>query len=572
MKKKLDTFIGTCSLTRTLSFILLGIAAFFLSCQPPQQDRSQENTSALPITFVNEVNQTILSLEQTQLAVEIVGKELDVPWDIAYGPDGWIWMNEQKGRVSRLNPETGEKRELLHIPDVHYRKSRGLLSLELSPKWQEESAVFLHYTFSFKDEQFQEHIYSRLVKYQYVADEDTLVSPTILLDSIPGTTYHNGSRMLFLPDQTLLLSTGDAGNKPGAQDLSFLGGKMLRMNMDGSVPIDNPIPGSFIYSWGHRNIQGIAYGKGYIYASEHGPNNDDEVNLIRAGENYGWPNVEGYCDQSTEQDFCADSQVVAPLMAWSPTLAISGMAYYNHPAIPEWQHSLLAVNLKARALRVLSLSTNGLEISRESIFLQKVLGRMRDVCVAPNGDVYLATSNNDWHPRLQAWLYDTLPGGPDIIVRLSPMESAQIKRVADHSSILRLAEEEAFDLASETWSFTAMEDDLTNGQQAYLQHCASCHRPDGLGAEGLIPPLAETDWVTGDKTRLIQIVLNGLSDPIEVKGRTYHQEMPAYQHISNNDLADILTYIRTAFGNEAGAIRPEEIQEERRAKQVSYVN
>jgi len=114
--------------------------------------------------------------------------------------------------------------------------------------------------------------------------------------------------------------------------------KILRLNVDGSVPADNPDNTSLVYSWGHRNAQGLCLGpNGLIYSSEHGQNSNDEFNIIEEGRNYGWPEVEGFCDQSGELDACAELDVKEPLQTWSPCIAVNGIEYYNHPAIPEWQ-------------------------------------------------------------------------------------------------------------------------------------------------------------------------------------------------------------------------------------------
>ncbi len=554
-----------------LLLMLLGVCVFsFSSCQPKEHSTHQsknKHVNTIPVTFIQDVEHSYLQLDSTMLTLEVLPNEFDVPWDINYGPDQWLWLTEQKGVVSRIHPQNGEQQRLLQLEDVHYKKSRGLLSMALHPEWDRTPFVYLHYTFSYLDHQKKENILSRLTRYKF--EGDTLLDPQIILDSIPGKSYHNGSRMLFTSDHKLLLSTGDAGNKEGSQDLAFLGGKILRMNPDGSVPSDNPIPGSLIYTYGHRNAQGLTYGRGQIYSSEHGPNNDDEVNLLIAGKNYGWPEVEGYCDNRKEEAFCNQYPIQEPLKAWTPTIAVAGIAYFDHPTIPEWQHSILSVNLKGRALRVLTLDQNGKHIQSEHIYLQRVLGRMRDICVSPRGEIFLTTSNMDWHPRLQSWLYDTLPPGPDRIIRLTAVEKEEHDFLVQQASNTILKEEqEPIALATENWSHTALEDDLSKGQQLYLQHCASCHRPDGLGAEGLIPPLARTDWVIGDKARLIQIMLQGLSEKIEVNGQSYEQEMPSYDHLADEEIAHILSYIRKDFGNKASAIRAEEVAEERRGTTI----
>jgi hypothetical protein len=170
------------------------------------------------------------------------------------------------------------------------------------------------------------------------------------------------------------------------------------MNLDGSVPEDNPIQGSYVWTWGHRNAQGLVISPlGVIYSSEHGTSTDDEVNIIEKGRNYGWPNVEGFCDEPSETQFCADSNVVEPIAAWTPTLAVAGTDFYEHSAIPEWQNSLLVTSLKASTLAALKLSTDGRSVIKEELFFQDWFGRLRDICISPDGRVFLAVSNmDDW--------------------------------------------------------------------------------------------------------------------------------------------------------------------------------
>ena len=507
-----------------------------------------------------------LQLDSSTLIITEAAGDLEVPWEITFGPDGWIWFSEQKGTVNRLNPETGEKQVVLQLPDIHYKKSRGLLGMTVHPDFDTSPYVYLHYNFVTPGKNVDENIKSRLVRYTW--QEDTLIAPMMLLDSIPGKTYHNGSRLTFGHDKKLLFSMGDLGQKPFCQDVSKIHGKILRLNPDGSVPDDNPIPGLPVWSWGHRHPQGlVAASNGRLYSSEHGPNNDDEINLIRKAGNYGWPNVEGYCDRPNEKQFCEDSTIIEPLMAWTPTIAVAGLDYYGAGLIPEWQNSLLVVNLKGRALRVLNLNEEGDAITSEHIFFQRRFGRMRDLCVAPNGDIYLATSNRDWHPRLQPWMYDSLPEGGDRIIRLQIANSTMLAQLEEMSRTLALTEDpEALPLYAEVYDYQPTGDMLADGKALYAKHCASCHRLDGTGAPGLIPPLSKTEWVTGNKARLIQVLLNGLSEPIEVNGITYDQEMPAYSSLKDEELANILSYIRKSFGNEADAVIAGQVFEERRGK------
>jgi glucose/arabinose dehydrogenase len=252
-------------------------------------------------------------------------------------------------------------------------------------------------------------ILEKIVRYEY--DGEKLVDEFVLLDNIQGNTTHDGCRLIILPDNTLLFSTGDAQNLPAAQNLSHLSGKFLRLNLDGSIPSDNPFPDNPVYSYGHRNAQGLYLApNGIIYSSEHGPNTDDELNIIEPGRNYGWPNVRGYCDTQAEIEFCDENNVVEPIEAWTPTTAVSDIIYYDHPAIPEWKDKILLTTLKNKRLYVMELSEDGTEVIGEEQLFTNWWGRLRDVCMDPEGAIYLATNGPSWsntepftHSIIKVW-------------------------------------------------------------------------------------------------------------------------------------------------------------------------
>lgn len=324
---------------------------------------------------------------ETPLDTRVVIDNIGIPWEILWGPDNYLWITERQGRVSRVEPETGEATVLAVIPAVKQIGEGGLLGMALHPAFPTVPYVFLAYTYDANGA-------TRVRVERYTYQPDTLLQPLTLVENIQGSGIHNGCRLLFAPDTTLLITTGDAADQSLPQRHDRLNGKVLRMNADGTIPADNPWPGSMLYSTGHRNSQGITWGPhGQLYSSEHGPANDDEVNLIVPGYNYGWPRVHGYCDKPEEKGFCRDSTVVEPMIAWTPTLAVCGMEYYNHPAIPEWHNSLLLTTLKASTLIQLELSEDGTRITRERRYFAGAFGRLRDICVAPDGRVFISTSN-----------------------------------------------------------------------------------------------------------------------------------------------------------------------------------
>jgi len=327
----------------------------------------------------------------TTVSASALTGNLDTPWELLWGPDNFLWLTERGGTISRVNPSTGQVLPLLTITDVTETGESGLLGMAVHPNFTATPYIYVVYNYTAAGA-----LKEKLVRYTYSSTANTLGSPLILLDNIAAVTTHSGSRLLIQPDLTLLMTTGDAQQRPEAQNAASLNGKVLRLNLDGTVPANNPTPGSLVYSLGHRNPQGLVRTpSGTIYSSEHGENVEDEVNLIEPNRNYGWPMVEGFCNTPTEQPFCTANNMREPLVAYTPTLAVAGLTYYTHPAIPEWNNSLLLVSLKAGTLTQLQLNPAGTQISSQSNLWAGTYGRLRAVCVSPQGRVYVATSNRD---------------------------------------------------------------------------------------------------------------------------------------------------------------------------------
>lgn len=332
---------------------------------------------------------TTFPVGNTTVTASALASNLNTVWELLWGPDNFIWMTERGGRVSRVDPASGQVLPLTTIADVTQTGESGLLGMALAAA-PTAGTYWLFVVYNYTD---QGALKEKLVRYTYA--NGTLGSPTVLLGNISATTTHSGSRLLVLADGTLLMTTGDAQQQPQAQNTASLNGKILRLNLDGTIPASNPIAGSSVYTFGHRNPQGLVQlPDGRIYSSEHGPNNDDEINRIEPGRNYGWPNVEGYCNLPAEATFCTANNVREPLTTWTPTVAPAGLAYYNHPAIPDWRGSLLLGTLGGGRLMQLTLDASGLTIPTRTNFLSG-FGRLRAVCVSPQGKVYIGTSNRD---------------------------------------------------------------------------------------------------------------------------------------------------------------------------------
>jgi glucose/arabinose dehydrogenase len=241
---------------------------------------------------------------------------------------------------------------------------------------------------------------------RFTFSNNTLGSPQILLDNIPAAHIHNGSRLLITSEAApkLIITTGDANNTALAQNVNSLAGKILRINLDGSIPADNPISGSPLWSLGHRNPQGLVLANNTLYSTEHGPSTDDEINIIERNRNFGWPTVTGPCNDAGETTFCSQNNVKPPLWtSGASTVAVCGLDYYNGDRIPAWKNSLLMVTLKDATLYQFKLTSDGQGIASSKQYFRGNWGRLRDVCVSPAGRVYLCTSNG---------------GGNDVIVEI----------------------------------------------------------------------------------------------------------------------------------------------------------
>ena len=324
------------------------------------------------------------TLPDADIKTEVLTQSLKFPWEMIYGPDNFIWFTERAGKISRLNPMNGVITLVHTITEVTSQGEGGLLGMALHPQFSTNPYVYVVYDYGSGNK-------GKVVRFTF--NNGVLSAPLVLLDQIPASSIHNGSRLLITPDLKLLVTTGDANAADQAQNTNSLSGKILRLNLDGSIPSDNPIPNNPLWSYGHRNPQGLVMVNSKLYSSEHGPNNDDEINLIQKGRNYGWPNVEGLCDQAEEKTFCAINNVAEPMMTWTPTIAPSGLTYYNSDYIPQWKNSLLVVALKGSRLLQLKLDEGGTKITSAKDFLQNQFGRLRAICQSPDGKVYIGTSN-----------------------------------------------------------------------------------------------------------------------------------------------------------------------------------
>jgi len=342
----------------------------------------------------------LLSLQASTAAadyqVEVVAEGFEFPWSIGFLPDGSYLVSTRAGEVYRVTAdgETGEA--LTGTPPTYVAGQGGYFDALPDPDFASNQKVYLSYAGGSPEANGTTIMRATLTDTGF-ADSEIIYSAAPTKD----TPQHYGGKILFLPDGTMMVTTGDGFEyREAPQDTSSHLGKVIRMNRDGTAPADNPFVNGggdpLVYSYGHRNPQGLALhpGTGEVYLHEHGPKGGDEVNLIQAGANYGWPAVtwgENYSGAYVSP-LKQYPGITDPLHVWTPSIAPSGLAVYSGPVFPEWEGDLLVGALVDREVRRLVIE-NGKITQEESLFSE--LGeRIRDVRVSPTGNIYLLTDSD----------------------------------------------------------------------------------------------------------------------------------------------------------------------------------
>jgi glucose/arabinose dehydrogenase len=355
---------------RTLSgCLVLGLVLLLGACSDDEPEPSSAPTTRTP----NEATSTPTATTSTPTAepgpvvptaFDDLVTGLDVPWGLAFLPDGSALVSERDSARIRQVTASGQVTEVGTVPDVVAQNEGGLLGLAVPPG---SPTVFAYLTTA-ED--------NRVVRMSF--DGGALGQPEVVIDGIPKAGNHNGGRLAFGPDGMLYVSTGDATQPDRAQDLESLGGKILRLSPDGAVPADNPFAGSPVFSYGHRNVQGLAFDQdGRLWASEFGQNTWDELNLIEAGGNYGWPVVEGVGD---------DDRFIEPVAQWPTDEASpSGIAYVRD--------TVFLASLRGERLWQVPVPDGVAGTPTE--FAPGEFGRLRAAALAPDGSLWVLTNNTD---------------------------------------------------------------------------------------------------------------------------------------------------------------------------------
>ncbi len=329
-----------------------------------------------------------------EIDVSVVADGLAHPWGMAFLPDGDILITERGGALRVVRDGRLLERPIGGLPEIRQHGQGGLLDVTLHPDFAANRLVYLSYAGRDRQGYSTEVLRGRL-------EDGRLTGTEVIFRAEPksGSKHHFGSRLLFAPDGHLFVSLGDRGDRPSAQDPGQHNGSLIRINDDGSIPEDNPFVGRDgvrpeIYTLGNRNMQGMALrpGTDEIWTHEHGPQGGDEVNLMRPGVNYGWPVItygRNYGIGTAIGEGTSKPGMEQPVHTWVPSIAPSGMTFYDGEAFPRWRGDLLVGSLKFGQL--VRLRLDGDRIVDEERMLDDAFGRIRDVEQGPDGLVYLLT-------------------------------------------------------------------------------------------------------------------------------------------------------------------------------------
>ncbi len=376
-------------------YLAIGTNDFLLSETMVEGELRFDNTS----TAGSKQNDQVVEYK-----VESVVGGLEVPWSLVFTSQSRILVTERPGKIRVV-----ENGSLLPSPvasfEVSNQSEEGLMGMVLDPDYEKNKYIYLCMAYG-----QSEPIFDKVVR---VVDKgNELVVDKVVFDKIPAAEFHAGCRLRFGPDGKLYVSTGDARQKQLAGDINFLGGKFLRLNADGTIPDDNPISNSAVYSSGHRNPQGFDWHPvfGTLVATEHGPSGNDgpgggdELNIIKPNQNYGWPEIS---HKKTK------TGLISPLLEWTPAIAPASGMFYRGTVFPQFKNNYFFGMLRGAGIaRVVFDEKNPEKVLKFEKLQGIEVGRVRDIVEGPDGYIYFTTSNQDGRGKVN--------DGDDQIFRLVP--------------------------------------------------------------------------------------------------------------------------------------------------------
>lgn len=433
---------------------------------------------AVPVLFMSiRQHKAVLPGDDKGYVIDTLATDLVVPWQIVFLPDNTILFTERPGRVRIYRNGKLKAKPALIVPNIPLKNKTGMLGMALHPDFLKNHFVYVAHDYGNTDT-----MHLKVVRYEFV--NDSLINPRIIISGLPANQNHTGCRMVFGPDHKLWITTGDADQPARAQDLKYYNGKILRLNDDGTIPPDNPFYSNDtakkeIWSYGHRNVQGLVFepGTGTLFNTEHGPTGGDEINIVKKGDNYGWPVI---------HHRMAHTGMHSPLAEFTPSIAPGEAMFYTANAFPQLKNNLLVACLRGECIMRVTLTRD--TIASEEALLKNVYGRIRSIVTGPDGYIYFSTSQ-----------IDPVEGSPrphyDILLRMRPSGSKNTTLAAQKITTIVQSSKQ---VQNQT------------GAVLFQQLCASCHGTR-LQGNGKTQNLALGKFLYGaDKASITRNISNGI--------------------------------------------------------------
>ena len=387
---------------KILFFLSLSLFLGSCSSSTPVASLEQSNESGKqPFFSEQQVDQITTNITKTTIV-----SGLEHPWGMAWLPNGDILITERAGRLRLVQNGQLQPRSIEGIPEVYNSGQGGLMDISLHPDFS--SNQWVYFTYSAGDGQANQ---TRIARAKYNNDQLTDWEDIFVVTPLKSGSQHFGSRIIWLPDQTMLIAIGDGGNPPlkidgdlsrkQAQNLGSHLGKVVRINDNGSIPednpfVDNPDAEPEVWSYGHRNIQGMVFDdyRNKVWATEHGSRGGDELNLVQSQNNYGWPDVsfsDEYISGRPVAPVNTRDDITNPIRVWTPSIAPSGLAVYTGDRHMGWYGNLFAGGLVSRDIRRMQIEKDGAMVIESRIVIGQ---RVRDVRISPDGNLYVLTDED----------------------------------------------------------------------------------------------------------------------------------------------------------------------------------